>query len=61
MKRARYTVYDNNTDFPIIVCGTPEECARVMGVDLNVFYVLLHRFNSGEACRWYFVTEVCEW
>lgn len=61
MKRTRYTVYDNGTDFPVIVCGTPAECARAMGVTTSCFYVLLHRFKSGEAGRWHFVQEVCEW
>ena len=52
-RRVRYTVYDNKTDFPVIVCGTAEECARVMGVDMNTFYVNI----SSRKGRWTILTE----
>ena len=34
----RYTVYDNTTDFPVIVCGTSQECAKAMGVSVGYFW-----------------------
>ena len=33
---AHYTVYDNKTDFPVIVSGTAEECAKA--IDMGNFY-----------------------
>lgn len=60
----RYTVYDNLTDFPVIVCGTAEECACVMETTTNVFYQLLlkQRRHIAENPRWYIVTERgCDW
>ena len=37
-KFTRFTVYDNKTDMPIIVCGTALQCANVMGIAVNTFY-----------------------
>lgn len=52
----RYTVYDNHTDFPVIVCGTAEECAKAMGVTLNTFHQnLLARGGHGN--RWFIIKE----
>lgn len=62
MKQIRYTVYDNDTDFPVIVCGTPAECAAAMGVTREEFSMLKWRFFNGKGClRWFFIREVCEW
>lgn len=62
MKQIRYTVYDNTTDFPVIVCGTPAECAAAMGVSREEFGLLKWRFFNGKGClRWFFIREVCEW
>lgn len=36
--RQKYTVYDNHTDLPIIVGGTADECAKVMGITRESFY-----------------------
>lgn len=62
VKRTRYTVYDNETDFPIIVCGTAQECAARMGVSDSTFYVFMHKQRAGEQCRYHIVTEKgCDW
>ena len=37
-KLKRYTVYNNKTDFPVIVNGTHRECAEAMGISLDTFY-----------------------
>ena len=38
-----YDVYDNKTDLPIIIGGTAEECAKVLGISVKSFreYVLI--------------------
>ena len=35
---ARYAVYDNRTDVPLIVGGTSKECAAAMGIKRASFY-----------------------
>lgn len=52
---ARYTVYDNNTDFPVIVCGTAKECAKIMEIKLNSFHHLLASNDHGN--RWLIIKE----
>lgn len=47
-----YTVYDNRTDFPVIVDGEARECARVMGITLASFYSAVVRAKSGAVKRW---------
>jgi hypothetical protein len=37
MGRLLFTVYDNKTDFPVIVDGTAEEAAKAMGVKVGTF------------------------
>ena len=58
MKKRRfqclYTVYDNKTDFPVIVCGTSEQCARVMGIALGSFYSSVTSRGRG---RWTVMVE----
>ena len=49
-----YTVYDNKTDFPVIVDGTSEECARAMGITLNTFYKLI---SYKKTDKWYIIFE----
>lgn len=54
----RFTVYDNSTDFPVIVCGTSRECAKAMGVALPTFYsVLSIGEKKGHGNRWTILRE----
>lgn len=39
----RFTVYDNKTDMPVIVCGTAVQCASVMDISINTFYQIAMR------------------
>lgn len=49
-----YTVYDNKTDLPVIVDGTADEAAKVMGIKRASFFSAVSRCRSGERCtRWY--------
>lgn len=48
MSRLLFTVYDNRTDFPVIVDGTAEEAAKAMGIDIGSFYTA----SSGKVKRW---------
>ena len=56
-KQSRYTVYNNKTDFPVIVCGTAKECADVMGIKAETFYTLLSRSNRRN--KWHIIKEAC--
>lgn len=50
----RYTVYDNKTDFPVIVSGTSRECAKAMGIGMSRFWGIL----SGQTNkRWFIIKE----
>lgn len=48
----RYTVYDNRTDFPIIVDGTAVECASALGRSRDSFYCLVTRVQQGKNKRY---------
>lgn len=50
----RYTVYNNKTDFPVIVYGTSEECAKAMGITLNTFYKLT---SYKKTKKWFIIKE----
>ena len=42
----RYSVYRKDTDMPVVVYGTAQECASALGVKLNTFYhYVYHRRN----------------
>ena len=41
-----YTIYDKN-DFPVIVDGTAQECADLLGIKLNSFYSAVYRAKKG--------------
>lgn len=59
-KRVLYTVYDNRTDFPVIVDGTSKECAKAMGITMNSFTSICHRSKHKKSKRWYIMRrEVC--
>ena len=54
----RFTVYDNHTDFPVIVCGTSRECSNAMGISLATFYaVLSNGKGKGHGNRWTILRE----
>lgn len=42
--RLVYDVYDNKTDFPIILGGTAAECAKILGISEGAFR---HYANAG--------------
>lgn len=52
-----YTVYDNRTDFPVIVVGTAEECAKAMNLTIESFYCAVSRARSGATKRWTILKE----
>lgn len=47
-----YTVYNNRTDFPVIVDGTAQECANAMGVLVATFYSLISWTENGKIKKW---------
>lgn len=47
-----YSVYDTKTTLPVIIDGTAEACAKVMGITLGSFYSALHRARMGELRGW---------
>lgn len=48
-----YTVYNNKTDFPIIVDGTAEECAAAMGLKtVGNFFNTVVRARNGYLKKW---------
>lgn len=49
-----YTVYDEkNNGLPIIVDGTAEECAKLMGITKRNFYIYMWRLKKGLVKRWF--------
>lgn len=49
-----YTVYNNKTDFPVIVDGEARKCAKAMGITLDSFYCYVDRRKKGRTPkRWY--------
>ena len=49
----KYTVYNNETDFPVIIDGTFRECAAAMGISPSSFHKTLNRCKNGECQKWY--------
>lgn len=47
-----YSIYDNRTDFPIVIDATAEECARVLKRTRNSFYCLVSRVLKGKNKRY---------
>ena len=48
-----YTVYNNNTDMPIIVDGTAAECAAAMGLKtVGNFFNTVVRARNGYLKKW---------
>lgn len=53
-----YTVYDNRTDFPIIVAGTAREAAKAMGIKISSFHSTVTRVRQGKIKRWWIETII---
>ena len=47
-KRKHYSVYDVNTELPLVIYGTANECAEAMGITLNSFWRHLMRIRGGK-------------
>lgn len=43
----RYSVYERATDKPVMIFGTPEECARALGITRDSFYSKVAKARSG--------------
>ena len=48
----RYSVYDNRTDFPLIIDGTADECAAALNRSRGSFYCLVDRVRQGKNKRY---------
>lgn len=49
-----YTVYDEkNGGLPIIVDGTAEECASLMGITKRSFFIYMWRMKKGLIKKWF--------
>ena len=53
----KYTVYDNRTDAPVIVCAEAQECADAIGVALGTFYAYLTPSGKSREHRWTIIKE----
>lgn len=42
----RYSVYRVKDDMPIIIYGTSQQCAAALGINMNSFFVQVHRNNQ---------------
>jgi hypothetical protein len=47
-----FTVYNNKTDFPVIVDGEARECAKAMGISELSFYYTVNRVKAGKNKKW---------
>ena len=54
---ARYTVYREKDDFPVMIDGTAEECARAMGISPKSFHAIASRSRNGKIAKWHIDTE----
>lgn len=46
-KLATYTVYDNRTDFPVVIGGTARECAAAMKISVGSFHTTYTKQKNG--------------
>lgn len=53
----RYTVYNNYTDYPVVVFGTVKECAEAMGITPKSFYAIRSKSNRGIDKKWTVIDE----
>ena len=42
-----YSVYERTTDKPIVIYGTPEECAKALGITRDSFYTKVAKARNG--------------
>ena len=42
-----YSVYERTTDKPIVIYGTPEECAKALGITRDSFYSKVAKARNG--------------
>ena len=43
-----YSVYESGTDKPIMIYGTPEECAQALGITRESFYSKISKARNGK-------------
>lgn len=43
----RYSVYERATDKPVVIYGTPEECAKALGITRDSFYSKVAKARNG--------------
>lgn len=48
-----YTVYDNRTDELIILDGTAEQCASMLGIAVSSFRTDVTKFRQGILQKWH--------
>ena len=48
-----YSVYEHETDKPIAIYRTAQECMKIMGVTRDTFYTYVTRFNKNYKNRKY--------
>ncbi len=48
-----YSVYERGTDRPIIIHGTPAECAAALGITRDSFYKSIQLTKSGSPRKKY--------
>ena len=53
----KYDVYDNRTDFPIIIDGTAKECARALGITKRSFYNIVVKSKKDKSVFWHITIE----
>lgn len=51
--KRRYSVYRRQTDEPLMINGTADECANAMGITRNSFYKYMVRTEYGTTGRKY--------
>ena len=56
-RRLLYTVYNNRTDFPVIVDGTKQEAIKAMGVSPKSFDGTISKARKGENRKWTVLTR----
>ena len=42
-----YSIYERATDKPIVIYGTPQECAQALGITRDSFYPKIAKERSG--------------
>ena len=55
-----YTVYNNKTDFPVIVGATAKEAAEAMGVTYSSFQSLVTKCQQGIVRKWTILVDYAD-